>query len=842
MADVTDQLLLNLKINEAIKERSVLMEKQRSLIIDQIALSRELCSAMECIDTDGMEENILKTKEALEGLFKASEKLDKVPGKFDNVKKAMAGLAAGATATVAWWKTMGKVIGSVTGKIGTFVKGAWSIVKSLGQVAKSIISIPFKMMEGLIDLSNKFGRFTEFEKALENVREKFGDLEKGTSRILKNSMAPMREQFGKLAAAGHGFASTFGRGPAGMARALEFNAELMEKLNGGTERLRNEIGQNIGAMAIYRKGMGFTAEQQATLVALADAQGKNIVTVQHEYAKFSLGMAKRFGLDSKLIGKAMADMTADVGNFGTLSTKQLAQVATYTQKLGIETKALQGIVKKYDDFESAAKSAAMLNQTFGMQVDVLKMLKDEDPASRLSQLQKSFQATGKSYESLSRAERKRMAELAGLDDKSAELAFSQKGLSMSYEDVQAAGEETDTSFKDINETLKEISKNMKKVLEEPQDFKSFFGAFTRGFQKGLILSKPFMTIMRNLRQSLTIVERAGKQVGKAFVEMFPGVKQALTGLGDFFNPGTTRQRMSKVVSSFKEFFRTLQDGPAAARKAVGKLWDDLSGNFTSFFGGKSGTTSKIFEGLKTFGAVLGNVALNFGIKVIENVSKGLKVVGEFFNNLKGGMQFGDALEQAIGMQFDVGGFFSDAFGDAASSLTDVVMNDLWPALRDALLVMFDYLYNDVLSPFWSNTLSPWLSSLWSDHIAPFFMSLGSMIINTWLGGVKEYWNEGSVLKAAGLFLGPILLLFGPMLMGILSPVLSGVATFISSKLAAAAAASAASSAASGGLLGSLALGLSAFGQGAGAVIKGAGTLAVVIGLLGAGTAVAMYAI
>jgi hypothetical protein len=760
MADATEQLQLNIKINEAIKERNALMEKQRSLIIDQIALSQELCNALECVDTDKMSENILKTREALESLFKASEKLDKLPNNFDKTKKATAGLGATAAAATSWWKGMGTVIGTVTGKIGNFVKGAWSIVKSLAQVAKSIISIPFKALDGLIDMSNRFGVITEYARALEDVREKFGDLEKGTGRILKNGMAPMQQQFAKLTAAGHGFAATFGVGPEGTAAAIKFNAELMEKLNGGTESLRKEIGENIAAMAIYRKGMGLTANQQATLIALADAQGKSITEVQHQYAKFSLDMGKRFGLDSKLIGQAMADMTSDVANFGTLSTRELAQVATYTQKLGIETKALQGVVKKYDDFESAAKSAAMLNQTFGMQVDVLKLLKDEDPASRLNQLQRSFQATGRSYEQLSRAERNRLADLSGLDAKSAQLAFSQKGLSMSYEDIQSAGEESEVGFKDINETLKELSKNMKKLFVEPSAFKNFLGAFTRGFEKGVISTKVYLSIMRNLRGSLKVVEKAGKDVGKAFVDLFPGVKQMLTGLRDFFDPSSTKQRMSKVVASFKEFFRTLQDGPSAARNAVSKLWDDLTGNFTSFFGGKSGTTSKIMEGLKTFGAVLGNVALNFGIKVLENVSKGFRVVGDFFKNLKNGdMTFGAALEEALGANFNIGGFFSDAFGDAFSDIGNVIMTDLWPSLRDAFLNMWDYVYEDVLKPLWEDTLKPGLkvigNLLWEG-----IKELGSFLFDAWWGAVTASFKEGNYGKSAAIFLAPLIVMFG----------------------------------------------------------------------------------
>jgi len=233
------------------------------------------------------------------------------------------------------------------------------------------------------------------------------------------------------------------------------------------------------------------------------------------------------------------------------------------------------------------------------------------------------------------------------------------------------------------------------------------------------------------------------------------------------------------------------------------------------------------EGIKTFASVLGNVALNFGIKVVENVSKGFRVVADLFKNMKEGDTFNVAIEKAIGTSFpDVSGFFSNAFGSAASDLGNVVMTQLWPALSDAMLLMFDYLYTEVLSPFWTNTLSPWLSSLWSDYVAPFFSSLGSMIIDAWLGAVKDYWNEGSVGMAALIFLAPIAYIFGPMLMGILGPLLSGVVTLITAKLAAIAGVTATG----GGLLASLA-------PLAGAIVAGAAGIALAILKIGGAIAI-----
>jgi hypothetical protein len=743
MSELNEQLEINLKINQLIKERSKFLDKQNNLLVDQISLQKAMCEALECADIEKINKSFRETKESLDALIKETEKLDRSSNQFNKVKKSAAGMSTGIIASKGAWTFLSKAVIGVGSTIRAFGKGLSSIVGLLGKVAKAIIAVPFKSLEVLIQMANIFAKFTEFDKALENIREKFGDLNKGTGQILKESIRPMGREMGQLAAAGHGFTATFGRGPAGVARALEFNAELMEKLNGGTEQLRKEIGENIAAMAIYRKGMGFTAEQQAILIRLSNAQGKSITEVQHSYAKFSLEMGKRFGLDSKLIGSAMAEMTANVGDFGTLSTRELAQVATYTQKLGIQTKALQGVIRKYDDFESAAKSAAMLNQTFGMQIDVMKMLKEEDPAARLSELQKSFQATGKSYDQLSRAERRRLAELAGLDDESAALAFSQKGLSMSYEEVQAAGEETEVGFKDINETIKELSRNMKKMLEDPEEYQSFFAAFTRGFQKGFIASEPFMRLMRNLRSSLFAVEQAGKQVGRAFVEMFPGVKDVIEGLNDFFNPATIRSRMNNIVESFKTFFTALQKGPVEGRKALGQLFEDLSNNFTNFFGGQSGATSRISEGLKDFGRAILRIAAGLFENVIQGLTKFLSTMSIFFENLSEGKSLQESISNAFEGATEEGSFLSrimSTLSEEFAGIGSLITENLLPALKSAFSNMWNYL---------------------KPYIIEGIKDMALSLISAWWSTVKSEWSEGSKLLSAGLFLAPFLLILGP---------------------------------------------------------------------------------
>ena len=64
-----------------------------------------------------------------------------------------------------------------------------------------------------------------------------------------------------------------------------------------------------------------------------------------------------------------------------------------------------------------------------------------------------------------------------------------------------------------------------------------------------------MKLMRNIRRSLRVVFKAGKQIGKMFVEMFPGVKQMIGGMAELFNPKHFTKLMTKVKAIFKDFFK-----------------------------------------------------------------------------------------------------------------------------------------------------------------------------------------------------------------------------------------------------------------------------------------------
>jgi hypothetical protein len=697
MADLQEQLQLSLSLNKSIQERSKLIAEQTGLLKNQTDVAWELFSAIEKIDADQLKSKILETRDAINSLREAADQAEtsfetmstSAIKASDQVKQlgTSAKVAFGAIMT---WKVGGLVVSSIAQKMASLGVLIATIIKGFVGVSKSIISIPFKLLKGFLDFSYELGTIDVITRTFEDVRKVLGDLQQGSGELIKKSLRPMQEEFGKLSAAGHGFASVFGYGREGVANALKFNTELFERLNGAALTLRRELTENIAALAIYRKGLGLTAEQQAIMIRFTDAQGRAAVDGQQELAKYSLMMGKRFGFSAKEMGQTMASLRADIGNYGTLTTKQLSQVTAYTKMLGIETKSLQGLISKYDDFESAAQSAAMLNQTFGMQVDVLKMLREEDPAARLSYLQRSFQATGRSYENLSRAERKRLADLSGLDDAAAHLAFSQKGLGMSYEEVMAAGDQTDNTFKDLNSTLKELSRNIEKIFRDPQRYQSFFHAFIGGFQKGIALSSPFMKTMKDMQDAIKRVEAAGQSVGKIFVKYFPGMQQFFTAIHGFLQQDFIDRRLASFKDNFEKFIHTISD-PKQIRKALRDLITNLSKDFVSHWSGQGGLMTEAMEGVKKFGSTIGNIIINM-LDIIMHDSA--KVFNAFTAWLKDpNKSLKEAFEDFFGKDAFNGllAGLNDEFGESLRGLWKTFKTEFWPAAKELTAELTDVL-------------------------------------------------------------------------------------------------------------------------------------------------------
>jgi hypothetical protein len=694
MSKLSEQLKIQSQINKVLQQRSVMLKEQASQLTGQAKLAKQLCKALDCKDLDDMEDRLRGINDELK---EASKTAKKAAGDIDEIGDAATRVEKKSSSMTAALAGAGAAVGGLSGALGVFkglfgiIKGATSLIGSvvggIFKIGKSILAIPFGIFQGLLGMAQSGGGGpSPIRLQLEEIRESMGSLASNEGKALKDSMLGAKQSFRALNVEGVSFGRIYGYGPKGAAEAGKSLLEIANALGPQLDMLTSMTKKNQLAMDIYKRGLGLTAAQMRNVADLAKASGQSLNDYATTVASYAINMGKEFGISSKNIAKDMGAMMEDFGNFGRLGPKVMSSIAVFTRQLGFEAKELTGVIDKFDNFEDAAQAASKLNQVFGIQIDAMQQMKEQDPAKRLQSLQQAFAATGKSVEAMSRQELKLLASTSGLSEKAAALAFSQKGMAMSYDDVLAGAEGAEGKQLSQAEAMKELADSIKKSFGSggAKKFKGFFDAFTQGFGSGIKRSREFRRVMRNIRRSLREIYLAGKRVGKAFVELFPGVKQTFKGLGDLFDPRSFRKLGGKLVDAFKDMFKRMQHDPKGGARA---FFAKLKEIFGDFFSEKSPAIQMIKDGATRFATAMSTLVAEAIRALKPKIIDGLKTITEF---IKDPSAFINAAENA-------GGFISTIFGPIVEALTEGEGPDsgITGAFKELFTTLWDKIGPDV---------------------------------------------------------------------------------------------------------------------------------------------------
>ena len=571
MADLSDQLRIQQQINKVLTDRQSLLKANADLLSQQVSISQQMCDAMSGTGLKEAEKTLRRTstsaKEAAAGVrnlggeFKSAEKQAKdAAEEMDRMyKKAiLVGSAVGAL------KGLRLGFGMLKNIVGGAFRVLSSFTSGLFKVGKAILTIPLKIFGGLVDMAQGMGS-PVFLQALEEVRKTFGDIATGSGRALRNSAFEIKREFNSLTKSSSGMGASFGRvfgyGQEGLAAALKFNAELATELGGSFAGMKDKIKGNFAELAIYRKGLGLTAKQQAMFMKMTDKAGGDFMARFKSISSMAIKVGKNFGYSSKEIGQTIGKMFENVKVFGGFTDKQLVSMAVQSKRLGIELDGLVSVAEGFDDYDEAAKSVGNLHRVFGMQVDTMKLFNEQDPAARIQQLQKAFKEAGNSVEGMSRQQLKYLAANAKVSEEEAKLIFSKKGLEEGYDKVKKKTNKAASKEMKMAKVMLNLSKQIERVFGSGgKKYKGFFDAFTSGFGEGVVRTREFRKVLRNINRSLKITRRAGRNVGRAFVKHFPGVKTFLGALADFFNPRKFAPMAREMTKEIEKFFKALRPG------------------------------------------------------------------------------------------------------------------------------------------------------------------------------------------------------------------------------------------------------------------------------------------
>jgi len=681
------------ELKALLEEQNKLMSKQTSLLNTQLGIMQQMSEAVRQMNVEGLGRGIENLSGAVKNAADAVEELGS-SGKVmqdlrDAAEENVDNLDKMGQKAESFGKTMLKlapVVGTIEGMAGGFkltmnamsglINIGGGLISTLFNLGASIIALPFKMLTGLMGQvgSGGSGLRQEFEK----VRATFGDLASNEGKSVIDSWRGISHFGGQLAETGLSVWRTMGNMAESMA-ALREIAEQMGPLFHNFQRQLAEGGERIFA---YQKGLHLTEEGMRAMTQTAARSGDTIQEVGRHMTSTAFAMGEAFGMNGALISQDIGNMMDDFEHFGSLGVQELSQVSVYARKLGVEIEKLTGALDQFADFDKAAESVAQLSQAFGIQLDTMQLVQEQDPAANIDRLRKAFFAAGRSIETMTRQERALLATQTGLDEKTASLVFSQQNQALSYQDIQKQGENAEKQQVSQAEAMQKLAGSIERLVKSGSALKGgFIDIFLQGFLRGIRRTKEFYGLMRNLRRAMRATYRAGREVGQMFVKFFPGVSDILTSIGDLFDPARFTKMLGGVKGAFRDFFKEMTTNP---NLALSNLLDRLKESFTDWFDSSTPSGRRMLNGFKTFGKALAVIFAGLARQVISGLTEVFRGITSFISGDPMGTMAGAAQDASSGVM----GFLMEVFEPIVSFFESSegrrLMNQLWESFTEML--------------------------------------------------------------------------------------------------------------------------------------------------------------
>lgn len=619
-------------------------------------------------------------------------------GSVGDATEGLSAMAEGADAAAASVDGMGASMKQSIGVMDA-LKNAGGLLRENLTTAFDALSGPVNAFVGLVSAgfdvmmsdAVKFANDSyDFARSLEEIRDRFGDLALGiSSRVVasgRNLGASLREAAGGAAV----FASKFSMGVAGAVEMLEKMSTYAENLGPLVDVLGSEFGQAAAETFALREGLAFTGEALKMTATLARNSSLSLKGFQEVILRSVNQIGRSFGMSTKQLGKDVGDALSSFKILGKMTGNYVEQVvksAAFTRKLGIELKDLASLADKFDDFEQGAEAAAQLAQGFGLVIDPLKMFQEQDPARRLDELRKAFIATGRSVDSMTRQERSLLAQTSGLNDEQVLLAFSNKGLGLSYEQVAAQATAAQKEQKSQAQIMQEVADNIKNVVNQFEVAGSFFEQFMQGIGDGIKMSPEYQALVRQLGTSLLDIGRIGREVGQILTSIFLGDNPIGSAIKDFISLIAGKDGLAANLSrSFRDMIKAIKDGDIAG--AVEGFTKKLGDLFLGTFSKGQPIFEKILTGL---GEMLKGVLKSMPglIRGLTGVAKDIitSIIGALKDSTKAASETGEKTlgQELLSLFKETLRTLKDSFDELKPLLSDLgreLMTYLGEALSD----------------------------------------------------------------------------------------------------------------------------------------------------------------
>ena len=573
-------------------------------------------------------------------------------------------------------------------------------------------------MKGVYDFLISTGaeyssQMKEMYMATQNLKDSIGDLSGSGGRRYNTFIKNLSASTSALTQSGKSLSSIFGLGVADVMKGV---TEEIKKMGVQFDVTMDAINGSEGEFMLLNKGLGISSEALGTM-----ARGSKDAKADFTELAVSIASgAAKFGINMKSAGKNVDSALKDVKNFGYMSRKELGETALYATRLGLEMSDLTSFGAKFDTFEGAAEAVGKLSSAFGIQLDTMEMVMEDNPAKKLDMVREALEAQGKTMDEVlgDRKSAQYLSDTIGIPiDKLKELqniGTDEFGFDSIADDMQGPEMTELEAMQSMADQMKSLSDHFKDV----SGVKSFFGAFQKGFSTGFKRSPAFRKMFGDINDSLRKFMVMGEKVAMLVSDLFykpkkiDGVVKNVAVFADIFEGfleyfkqmGQMADKYMGANGPISKVFKILKDfasGKVTSGKGQPNIFELLLGPFLgSEKSGQGLMNEKIRNGFIKVAVTLGNILADafryigsnatkwieelFAPKVIKSAVTGgtgaekLKETGVVLMDAFGAM-LGGLGKLASGL---VVYFIGGTYGEHTVSWDDSVIGSLWNAVKE----------------------------------------------------------------------------------------------------------------------------------------------------------------
>ena len=458
-----------------------------------------------------------------------------------------------------------KILGSLIGTATTFVK--------------TVLTLPFMVLDNVVKVGNALRQdiVETIGQAAEDSKEffdSFSGIGQGISKMTSMGKGMLLE----FELVNSEAVKLFDKGAAGIATMIKETTNSIKAMGHYSELFGSSITnskESIFHFTRIKKAIGL---EDAQIAYYAQDAGVNLISLNDRLTAMAVQtdlISKQYGVDLKRLGKNFNKLRVDIALYGHLSDEELLKTTARLTQMKISVEDASNVFKKFNTFEDAANSVAMLSQTFGMNLDAMEIIQAENPLEIIDMFRNSMIATGRTFDELNRFEKEILADQTGMTQESLKALMTLRDQGLTHQEAVDAMKDQTPEAKQLK-AIKELSSSIN-LLQKVMTFTSPFEAFLKGLGRNSAASKDAREAFMSLSNTYQMIhDFAANLDGETIDALMEPVIIIVDTMNEIFNSKAFKGGLSSLVEGFGEIAMNLF-GVTSSDRIYHELKKNLTG-------------------------------------------------------------------------------------------------------------------------------------------------------------------------------------------------------------------------------------------------------------------------